>query len=68
MNQGRFIKQKIFIFLGILLTFGVCSAEKIVLKAGFILDVNNGSILTKHNIIIEDGKITDISRIVPNDA
>ena len=67
-NRPRLIIQQLYFCLMILLTFGVCSAEKIVIKAGFILDVNNGSILTEHNIIIEDGKITDISKVIPNDA
>ena len=44
------------------------SAERIVLKAGRLLDPESGTVASNRTIVVEGGRITDVGAGVPNGA
>ncbi len=51
--------------LVLLLSGALCSAQKIVVRAGHLINPADASVATNQTIVIEDGKITSITSNVP---
>lgn len=70
MSKKNKLSSLINIFVVFLSIFfvGISSAEQLVIKAGFVLDITTGKFLKDKNIIINDNQILKITDMVPPEA